>query len=153
MKKIIPLLLISVALFSMSSCEKKGCTDPMAYGYLSKAKKDKGSCKSDIGPVIGTFVVIGSVTCDESENYNFSNVTISIAPSSSAINKVVMNKDGLPITLTVNGSSLTIDNQSASVFIYSGSGRINGNNLTLKLFEYDVQMDETCIYTYSGVKQ
>lgn len=153
MKKIILFLGISVALTSLSSCEKKGCTDSMANNYSSKAKKDDGSCKFDRDALIGTFVMNGSVNCDESGNSNISNATISITASSSAKNKVVMNIDGSLVTLTVNGSSITVDNQSASGFTYSGSGQINGNNLTLNLVEYDVQMDETCIYSISGAKQ
>lgn len=44
MKNIL-LLFISIAAFaSMTSCKRKGCNDPNALNYDSKAKKDDGSC-------------------------------------------------------------------------------------------------------------
>lgn len=39
-------IIITTALFAiaLSSCKKKGCTDPLATNYQSEAKKDDGSC-------------------------------------------------------------------------------------------------------------
>ena len=31
-------------LFSISSCKKKGCTDPVSLAYDNKATKDDGTC-------------------------------------------------------------------------------------------------------------
>ncbi|NCA21727.1 MAG: hypothetical protein EBS86_11405, partial [Crocinitomicaceae bacterium] len=36
-----------LALTSVTSCKKKGCTDPEAYNYSSEAKKDDGTCNYD----------------------------------------------------------------------------------------------------------
>ena len=34
-----------LAVTSLSSCKKKGCTDPTATNYSDKAKKDDGTCE------------------------------------------------------------------------------------------------------------
>ena len=44
MKKGIILLATVVGLATVSSCNKKGCTDPDALNYSEKAKKDDGTC-------------------------------------------------------------------------------------------------------------
>jgi hypothetical protein len=44
MKKGIILLATVVGLATISSCNKKGCTDPDALNYSEKAKKDDGTC-------------------------------------------------------------------------------------------------------------
>jgi len=36
-----------LAIISVTSCKKKGCTDPTAYNYSDEAKKDDGSCSYD----------------------------------------------------------------------------------------------------------
>lgn len=153
MKKIILFLSVAVVLSSVTSCSKEGCTDSMANNYSSKAKKDDGSCTFDRDAVIGSYLVNGTVNCDLSGSDSFSNEIITITASSTAKNKVVLNLDGMILTLTVNGTSLTIDNQSISGFNYSGSGQLNGNTITLNISEYDAQNDETCIYNVTGNKQ
>ncbi len=37
---------LTVLLFSATSCNKKGCTDPTALNYNSEATKDDGSCEA-----------------------------------------------------------------------------------------------------------
>ena len=34
-----------LVMLGLPSCKKKGCTDPSALNYDSKAKKDDGSCE------------------------------------------------------------------------------------------------------------
>ena len=41
------IVVLFFALISITSCKKKGCTDPTAYNYSSEAKKDDGSCSYD----------------------------------------------------------------------------------------------------------
>jgi hypothetical protein len=43
MKKLLFLLAIPMA-FSVTSCKKEGCTDPIASNYSDAAKKDDASC-------------------------------------------------------------------------------------------------------------
>lgn len=50
MKHFIYFLSISALITIMMSCKKKGCTDPSAANYNSKAKKDDGSCTYDQTP-------------------------------------------------------------------------------------------------------
>jgi len=38
------IVVVFFALISITSCKKKGCTDPTAYNFSSEAKKDDGSC-------------------------------------------------------------------------------------------------------------
>ena len=45
------LLIVFVSAISFTSCKKKGCTDPNANNYDSKAKKDNSTCTY---PVINT---------------------------------------------------------------------------------------------------
>jgi len=49
--------LIAIAVFaivSVTSCKKKGCTDPEAYNYSDEAKKDDGSCSYEAPYTIPT---------------------------------------------------------------------------------------------------
>jgi len=46
------------------SCNKKGCTDPLANNYSEKAKKDDGSCEYDV-PVSGNTIKSGFITANE----------------------------------------------------------------------------------------
>lgn len=43
----IGILILVVGTITLSSCKKKGCTDPLANNYNEKAKKDDGSCTFD----------------------------------------------------------------------------------------------------------
>ena len=37
-------LLVIILISVLSSCSKKGCTDPMSLAYDAESKKDDGSC-------------------------------------------------------------------------------------------------------------
>jgi len=47
-------LLIASAAFTITSCKKEGCTEPLATNFNEEAKKDDGSCIYDEGYVIPT---------------------------------------------------------------------------------------------------
>ena len=63
MKSSIFLLLISVSIFSFTSCKKKGCTDETALNYEADAKKDDGSCtystNEGLAPISSSSTVVG----------------------------------------------------------------------------------------------
>lgn len=55
------IMVMAGAVLSLGSCKKKGCTDPNATNYDSKAKKDDGSCVLPT-TTSGNTVVSGSIT-------------------------------------------------------------------------------------------
>jgi hypothetical protein len=57
------LILMAITLV-MSACKKKGCTDPTALNYSSKAKKDDGTCKYAQTPTINA----KTLDCQEFNN-------------------------------------------------------------------------------------
>lgn len=59
------LMLLAIASVSLGtvSC-KKGCTDPQATNYDSKAKKDDGSCVVIVDPTDSLITVTGSITAN-----------------------------------------------------------------------------------------
>ena len=88
MKKLILFLAAGLlAITTFSSCKKKGCTDPSATNYNSKAKKDNGSCLYT--PFI---VVIGA-----------SDTTINVGTTYSDPGATATNKDGSSVTVTTTG--------------------------------------------------
>ena len=44
MKNFTYLFLLSLIVFGLNACKKKGCTDIDAANYNAEAKKDDGSC-------------------------------------------------------------------------------------------------------------
>lgn len=88
MKKGIILLATVVGLATVSSCNKKGCTDPDALNYSEKAKKDDGTCV--YAPVENEVIVTSNIT----SNTTWTNDKIWILGSRIAV---------------TNGATLTIE--------------------------------------------
>lgn len=59
-----------LALTSITSCKKKGCTDPEAYNYSEDAKKDDGSCSYDAPYTIPTTYLFNDASGNNTVNYS-----------------------------------------------------------------------------------
>jgi hypothetical protein len=149
MKKLF--IILSIGLFSSSflSCKKEGCTDQQANNYSADAKTDNGSCKYDRDAFIGTFNMTYTASCDDGDVYN-GNAPITISSSSAAKNKVIFTWEGMNLTGTIAGNSITIESQLVDGSTYSGSGSLNGSVLTMTIYD---QWEITCVYSMSGNKQ
>lgn len=144
-----------MSIFLMASCKKEGCTNPNSENYDSSAKSDDGSCIYPNEKFVGTYVV----------NENYASSACGSGSSSYAItitggstyNQVVISNfaDGLNVTGTVAGTSLTIPTQ---IGIYSQStqttwdvsdlgsstGSISSNTLTFNYVIDDIAWDNDC---------
>jgi hypothetical protein len=110
MKKLILFFLASsIGIFSMTSCKKKGCTDPTASNFNSAAKKDDGTCLYT--PFIN---IIGSA-----------DTTISVGSTYNDPGATATNKDGSSATVT------TVDQVNAStVGVYEVTYTASNSNGT-----------------------
>jgi hypothetical protein len=125
------LVLASVSLFT--SCKKKGCTDPDSINYNADAKKDDGSCK--YAPVnekfYGTYNML--LGCGDPHV-----MTITLeAETGIILNNFADNGQGWGLKANVLGDNFSIPLQTfsdgAGDHNISGSGNLNGNNITLQL--------------------
>lgn len=66
--KVIAIALLAIV--SVTSCKKKGCTDPAAYNYSSEAKKDDGSCSYDSPYTIPSTYDFTDVNGNNTVNYS-----------------------------------------------------------------------------------
>jgi hypothetical protein len=114
MKKLILFLALgSFVLTIFSSCKKKGCTDPTATNYNSKAKKDNGSCL--YSPFIN---IIGS-----------SDTTISVGSTYNDPGATATNKDGSNATVT---STNQVDAANVGIYYVTYSASNENGNSTAK---------------------
>jgi hypothetical protein len=58
-----------LAILSVTSCKKKGCTDPEAYNYSDEAKKDDGSCSYEAPYTIPTTYSFTDASGNTTVNY------------------------------------------------------------------------------------
>jgi hypothetical protein len=59
-----------LAILSVTSCKKKGCTDPEAYNYSDEAKKDDGSCSYEAPYTIPTTYSFTDASGNTTVNYS-----------------------------------------------------------------------------------
>ena len=59
-----------LAILSVTSCKKKGCTDPEAYNYSDEAKKDDGSCSYEAPYTIPTTYSFTDASVNTTVNYS-----------------------------------------------------------------------------------
>ncbi len=148
-------LFLAAGTLTFTSCTKKGCTDSQSDNYDPDAKEDDGTCIPWKNKFIASYTFTES--CDGSTPATY---TLTITPSASAENKVIMTlSDGvasLAFTATVTGeTSLQIENQTVNAggisLTIQGSGSIAGNTLSLNYIVSYLGISENCSGT--GIKQ
>jgi hypothetical protein len=118
---------LSIVLGTVTSCNRKGCTDTIAENYSSKSKKDDGTCVYATEKFVGTYNV--------TRNCGGATETFSMTVSKSSSNKtqiIISNfgNSGDNMTAAVSESGITFNQQLSGISV-SGSGSISGNNLTI----------------------
>jgi hypothetical protein len=114
---------------AMTSCSKKGCTDPTSDNYDAEAEEDDDSCEDPRPKFVGSYNVSepGDVTYQ-----------LTISNSSSDDRTIILSSNwGFPdvdpfnLSATVSQSDLTIAAQTAAGATISGNGAISGKVLTI----------------------
>jgi len=131
--------LIAIAVFaivSVTSCKKKGCTDPEAYNYSEEAKKNDGSCSYEAPYTIPT-------------TYSFTdasgNSTVNFSGQTERLNQL---REMVVLMKSAISSSISADDLKAMFANTGGNG--NGNfsftstkQLKDKCFAVDQALFET----------
>ena len=118
------LLLLAVATIGLTSCNKKGCTDPQAVNYDSDAMKDDETC--NYKPVI-------SITGSQSMMVTLG--TIYVDPGATA-----SNSDGTAVTVTPDLSEVNTSVVGAFTVTYTASN-IHGTSTKTRTVEVIVGQD------------
>jgi hypothetical protein len=153
MKKLLFINCLTFSLIIISSCAKEGCTNPFANNFSSEAEKDNGSCQFDSDAMTGSYSINGTINCGISGTGSLTDELCNVHNSQTARHKVVLYLPGVALTITVNGSSLKVDNQTIDGYVYQGTGILNGNDLTLNISAYYLSTGESCTYNLMGVRQ
>jgi hypothetical protein len=136
MKKVLLFLGVTLALTTVASCRKEGCTDPDSINYNADAKKDDGSCQyAPIAPINQKFYGIYNMLpgCGDS---HIMSITL-IGESGIILNNFADNNQGWGLIANVLGDNFSIPFQTFSDgegdYNVSGSGNLIGNTITLQL--------------------
>ena len=132
--KVIAIALLAIV--SVTSCKKKGCTDPAAYNYSDEAKKDDGSCSYEAPYTIPT-------------TYSFTdasgNTTVNFSGQTERLNHL---REMVSLMKTSINASISADDLKAMFANTGGNG--NGNfsftstkQLKDKCFAVDQALFET----------
>jgi len=119
---------VLVGTSSITSCQKKGCTDPTSDNFDTEAEEDDDSCEDPRVKFGGSY----NVTETNSDPYS-----LNISNSSASDRSIILSSTwGYPVsafnvTATVSQSSMTIATQTAAGVTFSGSGTITGTTLTI----------------------
>lgn len=140
-------LILLVGFLMLTSCNKEGCTDPLAENYSSDATENDGSCVFPRDKFIGTFSV--TETCN-SGNQNYDILISNSAVGTNYININNIGGFGLNSNATVSGDNTSFDQTSVGVN-FSGTGSISGSTLTISYVAQAGGVSDTC--TMNCIKQ
>ncbi len=122
-KKILLVTVLSLGL-AVTSCKKKGCTDPAATNYSEKAKKDDGSCTYDNTNANATeFITSGNTVTVIDHGEGVGNKTFT-ADKTWILDKFVFVNDGQTLTIeagtVIKGKAGQGENASALIVARGG---------------------------------
>ncbi len=159
-------LIVALA-FGVQSCKKDDpdpCEDVTCSG---NGTCNDGDCACDDGYIgsnceteeraqfLGSYsVATGTIVCGVSGSSSIpAGTSVIVSSNSGGIKKIAISIGGaLTVIATVDGSSLTIDNQTIGGYVYTGTGSVTSNTLTVSLSEFDSSIPETCVYSFTATK-
>ena len=97
----------------MTSCKRKGCTDPTAVNYSEKAKKDDGSCN-----YIPFIQLNGAAT-----------MTINVGDVYTDLGAVANNADGTNVPVATDASNVNTSVAGSYVVTYSATNEFGTNTI------------------------
>ncbi|MFN4122200.1 MAG: hypothetical protein ACK4GL_02715 [Flavobacteriales bacterium] len=131
------------------SCNKQGCTDSFALNFEKSARTDDGSCKYKTDLFIGKFT--GTDTCNDGSIVNEELVINHVETSEDRIIFQATTRFAISPYAIANGNDLTIPSQTVSSALISvniiGSGRVDGNQLTVSYVLTEAGQQTTCGFT------
>lgn len=158
-------LLGSISL-GIQSCTKDPCENVVCQnGGVSEADGEDCLCDCEIGyegdrcelevraKYMGNYLASGS----DNQGGSYTNWTVILSNSSSAVNKFLINlqNGGITLTATLNaeGTGYTIEPSTVGGYSFTGSGSLTSTSMTLTLNETEIATSNLVIYNFNGIKQ
>jgi len=139
---------LGFSLTTVTSCQKKGCTDQTSDNFDSEAEEDDDSCNDPRDKFVASYNVVEA----GADPY-----TLTISKSSVEARTIILSTNfGFPtpaftLNASVNKANMTISTQTAAGGTFSGTGSLNGNILTIS---YSItQNSETQSFVATATKQ